>query len=115
MLILVLEDEPIIGFALEDMLLAIGCGEIRLATRIGEAQRILAEEPVGLAILDVNIHGELSYPLADDLAARQIPYFFASGYGDKAHPDRHRGVHTVTKPYSSEDIHAALRGALGGG
>jgi CheY-like chemotaxis protein len=115
MLILVLEDEPIIAFGLEDMLLEFGCTEVKVAARLPEARRIMAEERVDLAILDVNIHGEQSYPLADELAARRIPYFFASGYGDKAHPDRHRAVLTVTKPYSSDDIEAALNAALASG
>jgi len=106
--VLVLEDEPIIGFALEDMLLSIGCAEVSLATRIPEAERIVREGRLDAAILDVNIHGTQSYPVADQLARRCVPYIFSTGYGDRAHPDRHRNIPTVTKPYGTQDIRAAL-------
>lgn len=106
--VLVLEDEPIIGFTLEDMLLSLGCAKVRLATKISEAERIVREERLDAAILDVNIHGVQSYPVADELAERCVPYIFATGYGDRAHPDRHRNIPTVTKPYSTNDIRAAL-------
>ena len=110
--ILVLEDEPIIGFALEDMLLSVGCPAVLIATRLDEARAILAAQRVDAAILDVNIHGERSYPIADMLEARGLPYIFASGYGDTEHPESQRLVPTVTKPYSIEDIRSALQSAL---
>jgi DNA-binding response OmpR family regulator len=110
--VLVLEDEPIIGFALEDMLLQIGCDRVTLATRISEAQQIASEVKLDAAILDVNIHGVQSYPVADALAARRVPYIFATGYGDRAHPDQHRDTLTLTKPYSIDDIRAGLRKAI---
>ncbi len=57
-----------------------------------------------IAILDVNLHGERSYPIADALADRGVLYVFATGYGDTEHPGRHRHVPTLTKPYSLEDV-----------
>lgn len=111
--VLVLEDEPIIGFALEDMLLDIGCGAVFLATRLSEAMQVIENEPVDAAILDVNIHGERSYPVADALRLRPLPYVFASGYGDTEHPPEHRSVPTLVKPYNIEDIRSALHNALG--
>lgn len=110
--VLVLEDEPIIGFALEDMLLSMGCPTVLMATRLAEAREIIGARRVDAAILDVNIHGERSYPVADLLAACKLPYIFASGYGDTEHPQQHRSVPTITKPYSSNEIRTALRSAL---
>lgn len=112
--VLILEDEPIIGFALEDMLIEIGCERVSLATRISEAEKIVRDEQLDVAILDVNIHGEHSYPVADELARRQVPYVFATGYGDHAHPDRHRKKLTLTKPYSLDEVRNALRTAVEG-
>ena len=111
--VLVLEDEPIIGFALEDMLLDIGCAAVLLSTRLDEAMRLIDNERVDVAILDVNIHGERSYPVADALRLRKVPYIFASGYGDTEHPHEHRSVPTLVKPYNIDDIQAALHDALG--
>ena len=107
--VLILEDEPIIGFALEDMLLELGCAEVLLATRLDEALEAIAGSRVDAAILDVNIHGERSYGVADALRRRQLPYIFASGYGDTEHPAEHRAVPTLVKPYNIDDIQAALQ------
>lgn len=110
--VLVLEDEPIIGFALEDMLLDIGCPSVLLSTRLGEAMSLIDNERVDVAILDVNIHGERSYLVADALRLRGVPYIFASGYGDKEHPNEHRSMPTLVKPYNIDDIRAALHGVI---
>lgn len=108
MRILAVEDEPIIAFSLEDMLLELGCKEVFLATQLSEAERILSEERVDAAVLDVNIHGAQSYGIADKLADSSVPFIFATGYGDAEHPDRHRAVPTLTKPYDIADIREAL-------
>ena len=105
--ILILEDEPIIGFALEDMLEERGaktlfCGSLECAR-----DTLAAERPDG-AILDVNIHGERSYPLAETLVERGIPFIFATGYGEALHPPQFAGVPTVSKPYRMSELEAAF-------
>lgn len=109
--VLILEDEPIIGFALEDMLLSLGCQEVVVANHLEEAEEAVRSSSIEAAILDVNIHGKRSYPVADMLADLELPYVFATGYGDTEHPERHRSAPTVTKPYSSDDIARALAAA----
>lgn len=106
--VLIVEDEPIIGLALEEILEAIGCQTAGIAVRVMQALDLLAEMPVDAAILDVNLHGEQSYPVADALADRGIPFIFATGYGDQEHPQRHKHAPTVTKPYSIAGIREAL-------
>jgi DNA-binding response OmpR family regulator len=110
--VMIVEDEPILGFALEDMVLAMGAREVTLLTRLEEAEAFLAETRPDLAILDVNIHGKLSYGIADRLLAAQVPYLFATGYGDRTHPSQHAAMPTVTKPYSTRDIEQAIAAAL---
>ena len=105
--ILILEDEPIIGLALEDLLAGNGASVLH-ASRIEEAREMLSAEPVDSAILDVNVHGALSYPVAEMLAERSIPFIFATGYGDRSHPAEFAGVPTISKPYSAEDIRKAF-------
>jgi CheY-like chemotaxis protein len=109
--ILIVEDEPIIGLALEDMLECIGWQTVAIAARVQQALDLIASVAVDAAILDVNLHGERSYPVADDLAARGIPYIFATGYGDTEHPERHRCAPTITKPYVIADVETALAAA----
>lgn len=107
-LVLVVEDEPIIGLALEDMLSAKGA-RVLLADRIDDAFEIVGSEPVEVAILDVNVHGVHSYGLADSLGRAGVPYIFATGYGDLSHPPEFASVPTITKPYNLNDIERALR------
>ena len=105
--ILILEDEPIIGLALEDMLARDGASVLH-ASRIDEARELISLRQVDSAVLDVNVHGTLSYEVAGLLAERDIPFIFATGYGDRSHPARFADVPTVSKPYSASDIRTAL-------
>jgi CheY-like chemotaxis protein len=108
--ILILEDEPIIGLALEDMLQRQGA-HVLFASGIEEAFEMIASEDVQSAILDVNVHGTQSYPVAATLADRAIPFIFATGYGDRSHPADFAAVPTISKPYSAEDIRRGLDAA----
>jgi DNA-binding NtrC family response regulator len=111
--VLILEDEPVIGFALEDMVETMGGRVCGTAFRVAEALDLLDRHACEAAILDVNIAGERSYSVADALAARGIPFIFATGYGDSEHPPRFAKSPTVTKPYGLDDIRQALEDAIG--
>jgi CheY-like chemotaxis protein len=105
--ILVLEDEPIIAMALEDHLDSAGAVPVVAAT-LAQAHQAVSTQQLDGAILDVNVHGEKSYGVADSLAAQGIPFVFASGYGDTLHGDAFSQVPTVTKPYNLEAIRSAF-------
>lgn len=106
-LMLILEDEPIIAFDLEDALLAEGA-EVTVAATNDQALASILENDFGGAILDVNLHGESSYIVAHALRDKGIPFVFATGYGDAAHPAELAHVPTVTKPYSIDEIRRAF-------
>lgn len=110
--VLVLEDEPIIGFELEDMLAEEGAEPIFCGS-LAVARARLDQGRPDCAILDVNVHGEQSYPLAGEIAARGIPFIFATGYGASLHPPEFVAVPTVSKPYRLSEVikaFAALEG-----
>jgi FixJ family two-component response regulator len=111
--VLVLEDEPIVGLALEDMILSLGDWNVTLLARIEDSHAYLEAVTPAFAVLDVNIHGQLSYGVADRLQEVRVPYFFATGYGDRTHPERHAGAPTVTKPYTASDIERAIAKVIG--
>ena len=98
--ILVVEDQAPIALQLEDMLIESVCEVVGPASRVGQALRLLYEHPVDAAVLDLNIAGELVYPVADALDARRLPYVFATGYSlsDLAAPYRSRRI--LQKPFS---------------
>jgi hypothetical protein len=74
---------------------------------------LIASEALDGAILDVNVHGEKSYPVAQMLVRQGLPFIFATGYGDSLHPAEYDGVPTVTKPYSLGDLERAFGLQLG--
>ncbi|OBX19056.1 hypothetical protein A9995_07860 [Erythrobacter sp. QSSC1-22B] len=109
---LVLEDEPIVAFAVEDMLIDLGFDPVHVATTLDEAYRCLEKFTPGAAVLDVNIRGDRSYGVAEALVSRGVPFVFATGYGEAEHPEAFRGVSTLTKPYDQAQLNAALEAFL---
>lgn len=105
--ILILEDELIIAFALEDMLTDMGA-EVLVAGSIAEAQQHAATASISIAVLDVNVHGIKSYGFAEELAERGVPLVFATGYGDAEHPSQFAGAATLTKPYNRHQLAVAI-------
>lgn len=105
--ILLLEDEAIIAFALEDMLVADGANVV-MAASLGEAEARIDAGGIALAVLDVNVHGEKSYGIGQRLRALGIPFVFATGYGDTSHPPEFAGTPTVSKPYTHGQIISAM-------
>jgi DNA-binding NarL/FixJ family response regulator len=73
--VLIVEDEALVAFQLEDMLADLGCAIIGPASRVGQALDLLRRRPVDAAVLDLNIGGELVYPVADALACRGLLTF----------------------------------------
>ena len=107
--VLVVEDEAIIALLIEDMLVDLGCAVIGPAVRVDEAIRIIADDPaIDVAILDVNVAGESVYPVAKVLAERDLPFLFATGYGDAAVGTDFKGRTVVTKPYRRNDLLSAI-------
>ena len=101
--VLILEDEVIVAFALEDMLIDLGAS-VTMATTIEQAFAALAGEDISLAVLDVNVNGVKSYGVAEQLAARGIRFLFATGYGDAEHPAHFAAAPTLTKPYNRQQL-----------
>ena len=105
--ILMVEDEPIIAMALEELLEDEGARPT-VAGSLEQANEALAGQEFDAAILDINIHGQKSYPVARVLMERGVPFVFASGYGDTLNPDEFAQVPAVTKPYDLAAITRAL-------
>jgi CheY-like chemotaxis protein len=78
--VLVIEDEVIVGMLLEDMLEELGCVVAAISTHIEEALQLARALDIDLAILDINLGGKQSFPVADVLKSRGVPFMFATGY-----------------------------------
>lgn len=60
------------------------------------------------ALLDIDLHGERSYAIADALASRGIRFAFATGYGAEAIAPAYRDVPRCQKPFKVENLVKAL-------
>lgn len=106
--VLVIEDEAMVAMLLEDMLLDLGHQVAATAGRMDHAMKLATDLPVDLAILDVNLNGEQTYPLAAILAARLIPFVFATGYGAAGLKEEWRGVPALQKPFQASELAEAI-------
>jgi len=111
--VLLVEDSLIIALDAEDILRKLGAGEVHTASSIDVALDLLDASPPSLAVLDINLGHTDSFPVADRLLDLEIPFVFATGYGEQASiPTRHRGRAVVQKPYTLEIVARALGNLL---
>lgn len=102
--VLIIEDEGLVALTMEDLLTDLGCEVVASFGAVGPALAWLAEEPVlDGALLDVNLGGEMVYPIADALKARRVPFVFATGYG-QAPDDRYAAVPLASKPVTEAKL-----------
>ena len=114
--VLVVEDEGLVSMMIEGYLEELGCEVAGSAARLGEALAMARSLDIELAVLDVNLAGELSYPVADVLRERGVPFLFAIGYGAAGLPDALSGVPVLQKPFKQEQLARAIcRAARAGG
>jgi CheY-like chemotaxis protein len=106
--VLVVEDEMLVAMNIEDMLLDLGHEVAGLASRLGPALALIEEAEFDAAMLDVNLAGETSFPVADRLIERGIPFLFATGYGLHGIQEAYRAYPVLQKPFRSADLRRAL-------
>ena len=111
--ILVVEDESLILLTIQDILEELGCVIAGTAMRAEAAVAIVASRPVDAALLDVNLgDGRTSYPVADALAARGIPFAFVTGYGPAGVRQDYRDRPVLPKPVDQRGLETALRAMM---
>ncbi|WP_404338095.1 response regulator [Sphingomonas sp. MMS12-HWE2-04] len=109
--VLIVEDEPIVAMCLEDILETLGCAIVGPAGRLSDGLALAESAAIDAAILDINLGGERSTPIATVLQLRGVPFAFASGYGMA--PEGFDEAPLIEKPYSDDDIASTLRLLLG--
>ena len=107
--ILIVEDEMLVAMNIEAMLLDLGHEVAGLASRLEPALSLAREAAFDVAMLDVNLAGEASFPVADALRERGIPFLFATGYGINGIAEDYRTAPVLQKPFRARDLEEALR------
>ncbi|HEX4194862.1 MAG TPA: response regulator [Stellaceae bacterium] len=112
--ILVVEDDYLVAQVLVDLLEDAGATVIGPIGWVDEALTLITDPAHRLdaAVLDVNLHGSKSYPIADALADRSIGFIFATGYGADALDGAYRDHRRCEKPFNQRTLIAALNDLL---
>jgi CheY-like chemotaxis protein len=111
--VLIVEDDVMIRMLIEDMLGDLGFAVAAQAAKVDEALAAATSAAIDVAILDVNLSGQTTGPVASALAARGTPFVFATGYGEHGLPPEFRDRPLLKKPFQIESLKRMLLLALG--
>lgn len=103
-----------VAMLLEDTLADLGCEVVGTASELAEVESMVASLAFDAAVLDVNLNGVCTFPIAEALSARRIPFVFSTRYGPTGIPDAFRAAPVLAKPFRGRDMEVALRAALDG-
>lgn len=110
--VLIVEDEALVAMMIEDVVTDLGYEVAatvgRLAPALEEAEKVAAD----VAVIDVNLNGERTYPIAEVLQRRGIPFMFATGYGIAGVDEQWRSAPVLQKPFQPHELGAALNSLI---
>ena len=96
--ILVVEDEMLVLMSIEDMLADLGCKSVTAAATVDQAVAFIDAQVFDAAMLDMNLNGTKSFPIADKLAELGVPFIFATGYSAQDMRDGYGDRPLLKKP-----------------
>jgi CheY-like chemotaxis protein len=102
--IMIVEDEALVAMILEDQLEELGISIVATCASVPEAIKAIEKSAPEAAILDVNLGGQLVYPVADRLIERGIPFVFITGYGRESVDQRYSFVKILEKPVERQAL-----------
>jgi CheY-like chemotaxis protein len=106
---LLVEDQTIIALDTESMLLELGAATVHSFTTGDAAIAWLGTAELDVGVLDVSLGSATSFPVAELLVQRAVPFIFTTGYGDSTmFPPHLLNVPIVRKPYAIESLARAL-------
>ena len=109
--ILVVEDEMVLLMTIEDMMADLGCKSVTSASTVDKAVSLANEQVFDAAILDMNLNGDTSRPVADALLARGVPFIVCTGNRGDVWDDFPAAA-ILQKPYAYDRLVEMLTGLL---
>jgi ActR/RegA family two-component response regulator len=107
--ILVVEDNFFIATEMRRSLATAGAQVLGPVGRIDDALALIARtDCIDGAVVDLNLHGDMAFPVADALVQRCVPFMFVTGYDQGAIPERYRKVPRYQKLDALQDAFKAL-------
>ena len=98
----------LVGWLLEDMLVELGFMVIGPAASVNQALAMIEANAIDMAVLDVNLNGEMSYPIADALAACGVPFVFVTAYDKDKVLNGYQAFPVLQKPFHRAELSATL-------
>jgi two-component sensor histidine kinase/PAS domain-containing protein/ActR/RegA family two-component response regulator len=102
--VMIVEDEALVAMILEDQLEELGLSIVATCANVADAMTAIEKSKPDAAILDVNLGGQLVYPVADRLIDRGIPFVFVTGYGRESIDRRYDSIQVLEKPVERQAL-----------
>lgn len=112
--VLIVEDSSLLAWVLEDMLTDAGAQVVAIAPSVAIALSAIERSAIDVACLDIDLGSETSFPIADALALRGIPFVFVSGCASDVVPPAHRHRPFVSKSEAHRSLVSACQAAAPG-
>ena len=110
--VLIVEDEPIVAFQIEDILREAGFEIVGCVGSLDKALAALKNSDCDIAILDANLRGDSVPPVAMALHQRGTPFLFVSGYERIHLPEPFLDAPLLPKPFEPGELINAARQLL---
>ena len=110
--VLVVEDNSLLAMFIEDCLQDAGYEVVGVEASLRTGPALATTVPLDAAVLDVNLRGEISSPIADALLRRNIPFIICSAYDAATIRGLPAGVPRLSKPLEPQQLTAALAAAI---
>jgi CheY-like chemotaxis protein len=106
--VLLVEDEAITAYYQELLLVKTGCEVIGPVETLEQAMDQVEAAQFDAVLLDVNLNGEWSYPIADVLLRRGLPFLFMTAYGNSQLAEPYRSFACCQKSWGPDRLLEAL-------
>ncbi|HEY3600707.1 MAG TPA: hypothetical protein VGK72_01995 [Chthoniobacterales bacterium] len=112
--VLIVEDEYFLAQDLAEYLNHLGVEVVGPVGTVTDALELLHYADIQGAVLDINLRGERVYPVADVLEQKQVPFVFASGYGEELEPNAYTDIPRCIKPLDFAELANTLLDKMNG-
>lgn len=111
--VLIVEDEVVIALDKQDVVSAAGYAVIGPAHSLDAALSLASRETLDAALLDVSLNGAYSWPVAEMLSQRGVPFLIVTGFGASLEvPVPYRSVPRLGKPVVARELLTQIKGLI---
>jgi DNA-binding response OmpR family regulator len=111
--VLIVEDSDLVSIVLQEVVEALGWRALGPATRVAEACAMARDADFDVALVDIDLDGEMAWPVGGVLKARGAPFAFMTGYSQASiAPPEFQGAPIIRKPFTLEEVKRQLEALL---